>query len=79
MRFKIIMNVLLHYKKYKKLLGLQVVIKSNKGLRKYDKYIGKIGVVDKFEFYNFKFPIIVWFPKTDEHYCFSLKEIERRR
>lgn len=57
-KIKIILNVLLHYKKYEKL-------------------VGETGVVYSFEYENFKKPYIIWFPKNNEKYCFSLNEFKQ--
>lgn len=75
-RLGICLNVLLHYKKYKKLLGEQVKIIKNDGLAQYSKLIGEIGFVTDFEYVNFEKPIIVWFPKLKKEYCFAINELE---
>lgn len=72
----ICLNVLLHYKKYKKLLGRQVKVIKNDGLEKYSKLVGKVGFVADFEYINFKKPIIVWFPNQEKEYCFGIDELE---
>lgn len=76
-KLKIILNVLLHYNKYEKLIGEQVKIIKNNGLKKYDKLIGEIGVVYDFEYVNFKKPFIIWFPTLNKKYCFSLNEFKQ--
>jgi hypothetical protein len=75
-KFGICLNVLLHYGKYRKIVGEQVEIIKNNGLDKYNKLIGKIGFVKGFEYENFKKPIIIYFPKTKEQYCFAINEIK---
>ena len=72
----ICLNVLLHYNKYKKLVGEQVEIIKNDGLSKYDDLIGKIGYVCDFEFENFEKPLIVHFPKIKKEYCFGIDELK---
>lgn len=77
---KICLNVMKNYDKYKKLLGEQVRIIKNDGLEKYDKFIGKIGIVTSFEFVNFEKPLIITFFKGDgnpQQYCFGFDEIEK--
>lgn len=78
-RLGICLNVLLHYGKYKKLLGEQVKIIKNDGLSQYNMLIGETGFVSDFEFCNFRKPIIITFFKDNEHkhYCFAFNEIER--
>lgn len=78
-KLKICLNVLLHYSKYRKIVGEQVKIVKNYGLEQYSMLVGEIGYVCNFEFENFKKPIIVHFPKTKKEYCFSLYELEVRR
>ena len=78
-KLKICLNVLLHYSKYRKIVGEQVKIVKNDGLEQYSMLVGEIGYVCSFEFENFKKPIIVYFPKIKKEYCFSLDELEVRR
>ena len=78
-KLKICLNVLLHYSKYRNIVGGQVKIIKNDTLEQYNRLIGEVGYVYNFEFENFKYPIIVHFPKTNEEYCFSLDELEVRR
>ncbi len=75
----ICLNVLLHYGKYKKLLGEQVKVIKNDGLPQYANLINEVGYVSDFEYRNFEKPIIITFFKNNntKSYCFSLKEIER--
>lgn len=75
-KLKICLNVLLHYGKYRRIVGEQVKIVKNNGLEQYNMLIGEIGYVYSFEFENFKKPIIVHFPKTKKEYCFSIDELE---
>ena len=49
-KIKICLNVLLHYSKYKKLVGEQVKIIKNDGLPQYTNLIGEIGYVCDLEF-----------------------------
>lgn len=72
----ICLNVLLHYNKYKKLVGEQVEIIKNDGLSKYNDLVGKVGYVCDFEFENFAKPLIVHFPKTKKEYCFGIDELK---
>lgn len=72
----ICLNVLLHYGKYKKLLGYRVRIIKNNGLSQYNKLVGEIGYVYDFEFENFDKPIIVHFPKIKKEYCFAIDELK---
>lgn len=76
-KFGICLNVLLHYGKYRKIVGEQVKIVKNDGLEKYNKLVGQIGYVCDFEFENFKKPIIVHFPKLKNEYCFAINELEK--
>ncbi len=78
-RLGICLNVLLHYKKYKKLLGEQVTVVKNDGLDQYNNLIGEQGFVTDFEYVNFEKPIIVWFPKIKKEYCFAIKELKENR
>lgn len=75
----IILNVLLHYGKYEKLLGSRVKIVRNNGKEKYNDYIGKTGIVSGFEYRNFSNPLIITFftNKTSKCLCFSFNEIEK--
>lgn len=75
----IILNVLLHYGKYEKLLGSQVKIVKNNSKEKYNDYIGKIGIVSGFEYKNFANPLIIMFftNGTSKDLCFSFNEIEK--
>ena len=75
-KFGICLNVLLHYGKYRKLVGEQVKIIKNDGLEQYSILVGEIGYVYGFEYENFEKPIIIHFPKTKKQYCFALKELE---
>lgn len=75
-RLGICLNVLLHYKKFIKIIGKEVKIIKNDGLEKYNKLIGEIGLVIDFEFVNFKNPIVIWFPKLEREYCFAFDELE---
>lgn len=75
----ICLNVLLHYKQYKRLDGRQVIIIKNDGLKKYNDFVGKVGIVTGFEYINFDKPIIVWFPKIKQEFCFSFKELKENR
>lgn len=75
-KFGICLNVLLHYGKYRKLVGEQVKIIKNDGLEQYNMLIGEIGYVHSFEYENFKKPIIIHFPKTKKQYCFAINELE---
>lgn len=75
-KFGICLNVLLHYGKYRKLVGEQVKSIKNDGLEQYSMLVGEIGYVYGFEYENFEKPIIIHFPKTKRNYCFALKEIE---
>ena len=78
-KFGICLNVLLHYGRYKKLLGEQVKVIKNDGLPQYANLINEVGYVSDFEYRNFEKPIIITFFKNNntKSYCFSLKEIER--
>lgn len=78
-KLKICLNVLLHYSKYRKIVGEPVKIIKNDGLEKYNILIGQVGYVRDFQFQNLNKPIIVRFPKTKKEYCFSLDELEIRR
>lgn len=75
-KFGICLNVLLHYGKYRKLVGEQVKIIKNDGLEQYNMLIGEIGLVYGFEYENFDKPIIIHFPKIKRQYCFALNELE---
>lgn len=75
-KFGICLNVLLHYGKYRKLVGEQVKIIKNDGLEQYNMLIGEIGFVYGFEYENFDKPIIIHFPKIKRQYCFALNELE---
>lgn len=75
-KIKIFLNILLHYSKYKKLVGEQVEIIKNDGLQQYNNLIGEIGYVCNFEFENFEKPLIVHFPKTKKEYCFGIDELK---
>lgn len=74
-KFKIILNVLLHYGKYRKMVGRNVRILKNNGLIKYNKLIGETGHVIGFEFYRIEKPIIVKF-NNNEELCFAPNELE---
>lgn len=74
-KIKIILNVLLHYGKYRKIVGHKVRILKNNGLTYYDKFIGTEGYVLDFEFYRFDKPIIVRLNDKTEK-CFALNEFE---
>lgn len=74
-KFKIILNVLLHYGKYRKMVGRSVRILKNNGLKQYDKYIGTIGYVLDFEFYRIEKPIIVRLNDGSEK-LFAINELE---
>lgn len=69
MKIKIILNVLLHYAKYRKIVGEFVKIIDG-------KYKNEIGYVYYFEFENFKFPYIIHFPKTGEEFCYNINEFK---
>lgn len=73
---KICLNVLLHYGKYKKLVGEQVEIIENDDLPQYSNLIGEVGYVYNFEFENFEKPLIVHFPKIKRDYCFGIDELK---
>lgn len=73
---KICLNVLLHYGKYKKLVGEQVEIIKNDDLSQYSNLIGEVGYVCNFEFENFEKPLIVHFPKIKRDYCFGIDELK---
>lgn len=75
-KFGICLNVLLHYGKYRKLVGEQVKIIKNDGLEQYNMLIGEIGFVYGFEYENFEKPIIIHFPKIKKEYCFAIDELE---
>lgn len=75
-KIKICLNVLLHYNRYKKLVGEQVEIIKNDGLSQYNNLIGEIGYVRNFEFENFEKPLIVRFPKMGRDYCFGIDELK---
>ena len=75
-KIKLILNILLHYKRYRKIVGHKVRILKNNGLAYYDKFIGTEGYVLDFEFYRFDKPIIVKLNDKTEK-CFSFSEIER--
>lgn len=65
---EIILNVLLHYRKYRKLLGKKVNVNTGQKER-------EIGWVYGFEFDNFKYPIQVRF-SDNVVLCYSIKELE---
>ena len=65
----ICLNVLLHYGKYKKLLGEQVKVIKNDGLPQYANLINEVGYVSDFEYRNFEKPIIITGTKKFE--CFD--------
>ena len=73
-KFGICLNVLLHYGKYRKIVGYKVRIKE---IADYPCLVGEIGYVYDFEYRNFSKPIIIHFPKTKKQYCFAINEIER--
>ena len=73
-KFGICLNVLLHYGKYRKIVGYKVRIKE---ISDYPLLVGEIGYVYDFEYRNFDKPIIIYFPKTKKQYCFAINEIER--
>ena len=75
-KLRICLNVLLHYGKYKKIVGQPVKIIKNDGLTKYNNIVGKIGVVTDFEYANFNKPIVVYFVSKRKEYCFSIDELE---
>lgn len=75
-KIKLILNILLHYGKYQKILGHKIKIVKNDGLKKYDKYINTYGFVVDFEFYRFDKPVIIRLNDKTEK-CFSFDEIER--
>lgn len=75
-KLRICLNVLLHYSKYRKIVGEQVKVIKNDGLEQYNMLIDETGYVYSFEFENFEKPIIVHFPKTNKEYCFSLNELK---
>ena len=75
-KYGICLNVLLHYGKYRKIVGEHVRIIKNDGLEKYNKLIGEVGYVYGFEFENFTNPIVIHFPKISKEYCFALNEFE---
>ena len=66
---KIILNVLLHYRKYRKILGNKVSVDRRQKER-------EIGWVYGFEFDNFKYPIQVMF-SDNVVLCYSIKELEK--
>lgn len=74
-KMKLILNILLHYEKYRKMVGYKVRIIKNDSLKRYDKYIDTIGYVLDFEFYNFDKPIIVKLNDKSEK-CFAINELE---
>ena len=73
-KFGICLNVLLHYGKYRKIVGYKVRIKE---IADYPLLVVEIGYVYDFEYCNFSKPIIIHFPKTKKQYCFAINEIER--
>ncbi len=75
-KFKICLNVLLHYGIYRRIVGEQVRIIKNNGKEQYNMLIGEIGYVYGFEYENFEKPIIIHFPKTKRNYCFAINELE---
>lgn len=75
-KIRICLNVLLHYSKYKELVGEQVEIIKNDGLPQYTNLIGEIGYVCNFEFENFQKPVMVHFPEMGRDYCFGIDELK---
>lgn len=75
-KIKLILNILFHYGKYRKIVCYKVRILKNNGLAYYDKFVGTDGYVVGFEFFRFDKPIIVRLNDGTEK-CFSFDEIER--
>lgn len=56
--------------------GYRVKVVKNNGLKKYDKYIGKVGVYDGLEYWNKEKPFRVDF-LDGTCLCFSENELEK--
>lgn len=56
--------------------GYRVKVIKNNGLKKYDKFIGKIGIYDGLEYWNKEKPFRVDFFE-DGKFCFSEDELEK--
>ena len=64
-----ILFVLKNENKYN--LGDFVIITKNNGLKKYDKYVGKIGYFTGIEYWNKEKPFKIQFPNEKEELCFA--------
>lgn len=56
--------------------GYRVKVVKNNGLKKYDKYIGKVGIYDGLEYWNKEKPFRVDF-LDGTGLCFSEDELEK--
>lgn len=73
---KIILNILLNYRKYRKIVGSFVCIKTSSK----SSYRGEMGYVYSFEFENLKYPIVVRMcsdVNRGKEICCSIKELEK--